>query len=96
MLEGGAMSKQDVEEKLHQLRTVYRAAIEQDKERLLQNFKETGKLQKKKRDLENKLWELKNQRHEIQQHLNVQREKYKKERQTALDELQILERTGLA
>lgn len=90
------MSKQDIEDKLHQLRTVYRATIEQDKERLIQNFKEIGKLQKKKRDLENKIWELKNQRDEIQQHLNEQREKYKKECQTALDELQALESTGLA
>lgn len=90
------MSKQDVEEKLHQLRTAYRATIEQDKERLLQNFKETSKLHKKQRDLENKLWELKNQRHEIQQHLNGQREEYNKERQTALDELKVLESAGLA
>ena len=59
------MSKQDIEDKLHQLRTTYRATIEQDKERLLQNFKEHTKLQKKKRDLENRLWELKNERCEI-------------------------------
>lgn len=90
------MSRVDIEEKLHQLRQEYRTTIEQDKERLMQNFKETGKLQRKKNDIENKLWELKNQRHEIQQHLNGQREKYNKERQTELDKLQILENAGLA
>ena len=84
------MSKQDIEDKLHQLRTTYRATIEQDKERLLQNFKEHTKLQKKKRDLENRLWELKNERCEIQRHMNAQREKYKNKRQTELDNLQTL------
>lgn len=96
MLEGGDMSKQDIEEKLHAINKQYKERIKDDKERMEKNRRESATICAKMANLQQRLCELKEERIAIQQRLSAEFERYNEERHTERENLRVLERTGLA
>ena len=95
MLEGGAMSRIEIEKKICELRKRYMADIEGDKEQLADNIKEYAKMRNKAAYFQQKVCELKQERIIIQQRMNAKCEKFKKEVQTQRENLKALEQAGL-
>ena len=95
MLEGGAMSRQDIEQKICELRRRYEADTESDKEQLANNIKEYTKMVNKMAYFQQKVCELKQERIIIHQRINAKYPLFKKEVQTQRENLKALENAGL-
>lgn len=89
------MSRQDIEQKICELRKRYKAEIESDKEQLADNSKEYTKMVNKAAYFQQKICELKQERVIIQKRMLAKCEKFKKEVQTQRENLKALENSGL-
>ena len=95
MLEGGFMSRQDIEQKICELRKRYKADVESDKEQLADNIKEYTKMVNKAAYFQQKICELKQERITIHHRMNAKAAQFKKEIQAQKENLKALENTGL-
>lgn len=89
------MSRQDIEQKICELRKRYKAEIESDKEQLAYNSKEYTKMVNKAAYFQQKICELKQERVIIQKRMLAKCEKFKKEVQTQRENLKVLENSGI-
>ena len=89
------MSRQDIEQKICELRKRYKADVESDKEQLADNIKEYAKMVNKMAYFQQKVCELKQERIIIHQRINAKSAQFKKEVQAQRENLKALENAGL-
>lgn len=95
MLEGGVMSRIEIEKKICELRKQYHEDIAPDKKLMDENRRETARIRNKMAALQQRLCELKEERIVIQQRLSEKFEKHNKDYRTLKENLKALEQAGL-
>ena len=89
------MSRQDIEQKICELRKQYHEDIAPDKKLMDENSRETARIRNKMAALQQRLCELKEERIVIQQRLSEKFEKHNKDYRTQRENLKALEQAGL-
>lgn len=89
------MSKQDIEQKICELRKQYHEDIEEDKKLMDANRREAAKIRNKVAILNQRLCELREERLTIQQRLSAKFEQHNKDYRTQKENLKALENAGL-
>ena len=89
------MSKQDIEQKICELRKQYHEDIEEDKKLMDANRREAAKIRNKVAILNQRLCELREERITIQQQLSAKFEQHQKDYRTQKENLKALENAGL-
>ena len=95
MLEGGAMSRIEIEKKICELRKQYHEDIAEDKKLMDANRRESARVKNKMAALQQRLCELKEERITIQQRLSAKFEQHNKDYRTQRENLKALEQSGL-
>ena len=88
------MSKQDIEQKICEMRKQYHEDIEEDKKLMDANRREAAKIRNKVAILNQRLGELREERLTIQQRLSAKFEQHQKDYRTQKENLKALENAG--
>ena len=89
------MSKQDIEQKICELRQKYHEDIEEDKKLMDANRREAAKIRNKVAILNQRLCELREERLTMQRRLASKCEQHQKDYRTQKENLKALENAGL-